>query len=554
MKKPAKKEPPRKVGHKLIAGYDPDIGADGCWYDAAAGQRTIDFFEELLRHIEGSTAGHLFKLEPWQKIIIETLFGWKKKDAKGREVRRYRETFLEMPRKNGKTPLAAGMALYLFFCDNEPGAQVFCAAADTEQAAMLFRHARGMVEAEPELEKRCDIFRGTGHRSIVLKNDPGAFFRVMSSDANTKHGGNTHAVIIDELHAQKNRELVDVLQTSMASDTRKQPLMIFITTSDFDRISICNEKYDYACKVRDGIIRDVSFLPVIYEALPTEDWTSSKVWAKANPNLGVSVSIDYMKRECLRAQETPAYENTFKRLHLNIRTAQDIKLIDMTDWDNCPSMQMTDEQLKDEPCFAALDLSSTTDLAALALFFPNQNTFKLRFWCPGDNAPIRERRDRVPYLTWSKAGLIELTPGNVIDYKYIIAEIIRLREQFTGLRTIAYDPWNARQTAIELQDEHDFKMIEFRQGFVSMNEPTKQFLSLIKSKRANHGGNQILRWMASNATARTDPADNIKIDKAKSRDKVDGLIACVMALGLSMTEGKEQPSAYSNPDGGVLYL
>lgn len=551
-----KREPDRPPGCQILAGYDPMRGAEaaGCWFDPAAGAKAAEFFPACLRHIEGSTASKPFILEPWQDNFIRMLFGWLRKDSMGRVVRRYREVLLYIPRKNGKTPLAAGIALYLFFCDGEVGAQVYCAAADTDQAALLFRHSKGMVDYEPELSSRAKIYAGAGHRSMVLVADPGASFRVLSSDANTKHGGNTHAVLVDELHAQKDRELVDVLETSMASATRKQPLMVNITTADYDRPSICNEKYDYATKVRDGVIDDPTFLPVVFELLLSDDWTNEKNWHKSNPNLGVSVSLDYMRQKCKKAQESPVYENTFKRLHLNIRTSQAVCLIKLEDWDKCPMTAPDLDDLAEEECFAALDLASTGDLAALVFYFPGRHLLLPMFFCPADNAADREKRDRVPYITWSRQGLITLTPGNVIDYEYIIAEVVRSKTSFRGLRQVAYDPWNARQTAIALQEKHGVEMVEFRQGFVSMNEPTKEFLKLIKSKKLNHGANPVLRWMASNASAKTDPADNIKIDKKTSKEKVDGLIASVMALGLSMIHQSEGGNSYSDDDAGVLVL
>ena len=547
-----KEKEERVAGKQIIAGYDPCKDAGDSWFDEKIADRAARFFPACLSHIEGSTAGSKFTLQPWQDNFIRMLFGWQVKDSMGRNVRRYREVFLMIPRKNGKTPLAAGIALYTFFCDQEIGAQIFCAAADTEQAALLFRHARGMVEAEPELESRADIFKGTGHRSIVLKRDPGSFFKVLSSDAKTKHGGNTHMVMIDELHAQKDRELVDVLETSMASATRKQPLMINITTADYERVSICNEKHDYARKVRDGILKDNSFLPVVFETLLTEDWTSPEVWAKCNPNLGVSVSLDYMRAKCLKAQESPVYENTFKRLHLNIRTTSNVNLINMDDWDKCPSEKYTLEELQDEVCFGGLDLASTTDLASFALYFPRLKYGHWFFWCPAENIETRSRRDKVPYSMWAKQGLIEATPGNVIDYAYIIEKIKEMHGTFPNLRMIAYVPWNARQTALQLQEQDGVKMVEFRQGFVTMNEPTKEFLRLVKSHQFGHGANPVLRWMASNATAQTDPADNIKISKKDSREKIDGLIAEVMAVGLAMTQPAEAQSVYEKPGENIL--
>ncbi len=305
---------------RLIPGYDPIGTANGAWFDAKAAQLALDFFPECLRHIEGDLADKPFVLQPWQQSFVANLIGWKRKDESGRTVRRYRETLLYVPRKNGKPPLAAGVALLIFFTDPERGQQDYIAASDREQAGLLFRHCKGMVEREPALSDRCRIYGGNAaggqSRSIVREQD-GSFLRIVSADAESKHGGNTHLAIVDELHAQPNRDLVDVLQTSMASANRPQPLLICITTADYDRPSICNEKHGYASKVRDGIIQDPSFLPCIYEAGREDKLTDEAVWRKANPNLGVSVSLDFLKRETQRAKDTPAYENTVRQLHLN---------------------------------------------------------------------------------------------------------------------------------------------------------------------------------------------------------------------------------------------
>ena len=279
-----------------------------------------------------------------------------------------------------------------------------------------------MVLAEPELLARGRVFLNN-----IVVEATGSELKVVSAEAYTKHGVNAHGVIIDELHAQPNRELVDVLTTSTGA--RRQPLIIYITTADFDRESICNEKYDYACKVRDGIIADPAFLPVIYEAQRDDDWTSPAVWARANPNLGVSVSREYLERECRRAQETPTYENTFKRLHLNLRTQQDVRWLSIEAWDACGDEPVDESALDGQACFAGLDLSTTTDVSALALVFPDSDgtvAVVSRFWIPGDNAEKRERRDRVPYQTWCRQGLIDMTPGNVIDYERIRSAINEL--------------------------------------------------------------------------------------------------------------------------------
>ena len=307
---------------RLLPGYDPFLQAGDCWFEPETAQLYIDFIEQCCSHIEGALAGQSFLLQRWEQSIVANLFGWQKIDAYGRQVRRFREALIYCARKNGKTPLAACLMNAAFFLDDEVGQQNFCAAGERDQAALSFRHIDGMQKQEIEMSSQVKDYVAT---KTIVRHEDQSFIKVLSSDASTKHGGNPHIILVDELHVQRDRQLIDVFQTAMASLNRKQPLMIHLTTADYVRESICNEKYDYACKVRDGIINDTTFLPVIYEAGPKDDWTKISTWKKANPNLGVSVSMDFMKRECKRAQEIPTYENTFKRLHLNIRTEQDVR-------------------------------------------------------------------------------------------------------------------------------------------------------------------------------------------------------------------------------------
>ena len=280
----------------LLPGYDPHRDAEGCRFNCNEARKVITFFETKLRHVEGKVAGKLFKLERWQQAIIANLFGWQTKSDDGQDVRRYREAFIFCARKNGKSPLASGLALYLLTEDNEEGAQIISCAAKRDQAALLFRHARGMVMRSPYLSEKLQVFGGVGQRSIVSRIDPGASFQSISSDANTAHGLNLSAAIIDELHALPSRDLTDTIATSMASANRLQPLLVHITTSDYDRPSICNEKHKYATDVRDGLVPDRAFLPVVFEVPPDADWTDESVWPLANPNIDVSVSREYLPR------------------------------------------------------------------------------------------------------------------------------------------------------------------------------------------------------------------------------------------------------------------
>ena len=500
--------------------------------------QAVAWIERNLTHIEGELAGKPLVLEPWQRAIVGCVFGWFRPNG----LRRYREVFQYVPRKNGKSTLLGGLINLVALCDEEPGAQIYSAAAEREQAALVYRQAKGMLLNNPSLESLVKVY--ATYKSIEYPGQ--TVYKALSADADTKHGFNTHFCAVDELHAHPNRELVDVLDTSMGS--RRQPLMWYITTADWDRESICNEKYDYACKVRDRVIDDPSFLPAVFEASADDDWTSEATWRKANPNLGVSLSLEYLQRECQRAQDIPGYENTFKRLHLNIRTQNDVRWIRIEDWDRGEAA-IDEESLAGRPCYGALDLSSKLDVSAWVMVFPplsGERSWRVlpRFYVPEDGARKRERLDRVPYLTWSTQGFVTLTPGNVIDYEFIKARIAEDARKF-DLQEIAYDPWNATQIAIQLQDS-GAKVIEFNQGFRSMSEPTKELEKLIVQGNLAHGGNPVLRWMASNVSVETDPAGNVKPSKRKSTERIDGIVALVMAIGRAIAQPPPTQSVYES--------
>lgn len=533
----------------LIPGYDAWVTAlPGQWFELAMARMAIEFFHNELCHVKGVKYRKAFVLEPWQRAIIGNLFGWLQ-DAEygGDPVRRYRETFILVPRKNGKSPMSAGIINYLLFRDGEHGAEIYGAASTHQQASLVFEHARGMVLNNDDLRQSCKIF--SGQAKSIQRLDDFSTYRVVSSDAFAAHGWNTHGAVADELHTWANRDLLDAMVTSTAG--RRQPLIVEITTADFDRESICNEKHDYAISVRDnegdeskpGF--DPHFLPVLYETLPDEDWTDEAIWRKANPNLGVSVSMEYLRKECKRAQETPTYENTFKRLHLNIRTEQDVRWITMDAWDKC-STAIDERALAGRSCYAALDLSTKLDITAFVMVFPPDKTDKMyrivpRFWIPKENAEARQRRDRVPYSTWIAQGKIFATDGNVVDYEFIKAQVMKDAKIFK-IHQIGYDPWNATQIALQLQ-QNGAAVVEFGQGFKSMSEPTKELEKLVIEKKIAHGGDPIMRWMASNMSIEIDPAANVKPSKKKSTDRIDGIVTTIMALGLAMLQ-PNKPSIY----------
>lgn len=512
-------------------------------YDQAVAQRAIDWFPRYLKHTKGRWAGVPFDLLPWQQEVIGRLFGTVNEDGS----RKYKRVYVEIPKKNGKSELAAGIALKLLFADNEQGAEIYSAAADRDQASIVFNVAADMVRNSPALSKRCKIIDST--KRIFHNN--GGFYRVLSADAHTKHGFNTHGVIFDELHAQPNRELWDVL-TMGSGAARRQPVYFSITTAGYDRHSICWEIHDYARKVRDGIVEDPSFLPILYYADDEDDWTAESTWKKCNPSIGQTLSLESVREDCAMAQQTPALENTFRQLHLNQWVKQESRFIPMKHWDACPPME--DLDYDGEEFYCGLDLASTTDIAAFLMVRSTDDGFVdvvPHFWIPEESMRERAKRDGVPYETWVDQGYMYATPGNVIDYKAIRQKIIDLGQKYQLLE-IAYDRWNASQLVQDLVDD-GATMVPFGQGFISMSAPTKELLTLVLGHKLRHNGNPVLEWMADNMVVRKDPAGNLKPDKEKSTERIDGMVALIMALDRSIRHsGDNGASVYE--ERGVIAL
>ena len=497
-------------------------------------------FISALKFTKGEWAGRPFILQPWQKKFIRKLFGYVNKDG----TRRYRTAYLEIPRKNGKSELAAAIALYLLFADGEPGAEIYSAAADREQASLVFNAAATMVRKSKSLSKISRIINSQKRIVFYKKN---SFYRAISSEAYSKHGFNTHAVVYDELHVAPNRDLWDTLQTSMGA--RRQPLMLAITTAGYDRNSICWEVHEYARQVRDGVIKDPSFLPVIYSADPEDDWTDEKVWAKANPNLGVTIKLDFLRQECQRAKEIPAYQNTFRRLYLNQWTQQDTRWIDMEAWRECGG-KVDYEELANLRCWAGVDLSTTTDISSCALVFEPDSDGVVHVlsynWVPRENIAARVRRDRVPYDLWAQQGHITATEGNVIDYDYIrIAITDEIKRRFPLLQVVGYDPWNATKWAIDLESE-GVPVMEVRQGFKTMSPACKELERLIIGRKLRHNNNPVLTWAMDNLVVAQDPAGNIKPAKDKSTERIDPAVAVIIAISTMLQSEAPEESAYES--------
>jgi len=502
----------------MIGSVMPTEIKTAYWFDEVAADRAVRFFPTFLRHSKGQHAGQPFELLDWQEKLVRGIFGWKRPDG----TRKHRRVYVEVPRKNGKSQLAAGIALMLLFADGEPGAEVYSAAADREQASLVFQAASDMVEESDDLSSRSQTFR----KAIVVEKSRSSY-KVLSSDVKTKHGLNAHGIIFDELHTQPNRELWDVLTTSVGA--RQQPLVFAITTAGHDKNSICWEQHDYAIKVRDGVIDDPEFLPLIFAVPDDADWTDRKVWAVANPSLGNTVLWDYVESECNRAVETPGYVNTFRRLQLNQWTESVSRWLNLEAW-NEGGGSIVPAELVGQPCWGGLDLSTTTDLSAFVLLFPRDTGYVAlsHFWVPEENMAQRERRDRVPYAVWARDGFIEPTAGNVIDYDFIKEKILALGETYR-IQEIGFDPWNATSLVNDLLAE-GVNMVSVRQGYASMTAPSKELEKLVTSRGLLHGGNPVLRWCAANVVVEQDAAGNIKPSKDKSTERIDGIVALVIAL------------------------
>lgn len=512
-------------------------------FDEHAANRAVAFIETMITHCKGEWSGQPFILENWQKEqIIKPIFGWKRKDG----TRKYRTVYIEIPRKNGKSNICAALGIYMLFADTERGAEIYSAAGDTGQAKIVFDIAKQMVAQNPELAKRAKILQNS-----IINPSKGNFYKAISSDSKTKHGFNSSCIIIDELHTQPNRDLWDTLTTSTGA--RREPLTVAISTAGYDKNSICWEVHDYAQKVKDKIIKDDTFLPILYAADEADDFTLEETWKKANPGYGTIIKKEYLQKEAEKASEITSYENTFRRLHLNQWTTNQTRWISDELWMKNDKGPIDYNILKNEICYAGLDLASIRDLTSLVLVFPRPNEEFIiipYFFTPKDTAFIRSRRDKVDYLKWHKEGHMELTPGNVTDYGYIKNKIYKIAETY-DLKKIAYDRWNSSQLILDIYDE-GIPCEPFGQGFVSMNQPCKEIERMVLEKKINHAGQPVLRWNMSNLQMKQDPANNIKMDKAKSTEKIDGAVAMAMAIGAMMNDDKDEESTYNDND--ILFL
>jgi phage terminase large subunit-like protein len=495
------------------------------YYDREEAARAVFFIEEYCRHVKGPLKGRPFRLMTWQKKLVWRLFGWKRPDG----TRRFRYVWLETPRKSGKTSFGAALGLYMLFVDPEPGAEIVVASGGAQQASLCFNIAKGMVESDLDLSAVCRTTR----RAIDYKD---AQFRFLSSRMAATFGANISCLIFDDLHVQRSRELHDVLITGVAA--RHQPLTLYLTTAGWDRSSLCWELHEYAMKVRNRVVDDPSWLVWIAAADADDDWTDPTVWRKAHPGLGTTIAASFLKQECGRARNTPGFINTFRRLYLNVWTDATAPWLDMELWDRCGTVRVDPERLRGRACRIGLDLSSTTDLTALVLMFPDPDggyTVLPFAFCPSEGVRERALCDQADYPTWRDQGYLRATEGNLVDHNEIYRFVRELAFHYR-IEEVVYDRWNASMLVSQLVAD-GFSCVPVSQGAGAMDAPARELERLITQGRLRHGGHPVLRWCAANAVVETNDQGEMKPTKRKSNGRIDVLVATLMALQRYVMEG-----------------
>lgn len=519
-------------------------------FDPEAGIRPAKFVE-MLKHTKGKWARQRLNLvlEPWQWFILYVLFGWKRVNTGSR---RFTKAYIEVARKNGKTTLAAGLANYFFLADNEEGAEVYCCATKKDQAKIAWNEAAAQIERHSTLRS---VTKTIQTSSTVLKPGTQSRMKALGQDSDTEDGLNPHFVLIDEYHAHKSSSMVNVMEDGMGA--REQPMIFIITTAGYDKNAPC---YQEERALVQGILestidpRPENVFGTIYSLDEEDDWTNEHVWRKANPNLGVSVDIEFLRKQVTNALASPAKQNSVLTKNFNKWTQAVSRWILPEAWEKCRERE---PDLTGRTCYGAFDLSSTTDLTAWVKVFPpvdleKKFVIQAHFFLPGDNVLNRERRDKVPYTLWRDQGYVTFTDGNVIDYRYIEERILADAREY-DLQEVAYDPYNAKQSVLRLSEE-GLNMVQFRQGFISMSGASKDFEKRVLSEELNHCGNPVLTWMVSCTEVSTDPAGNIKPVKPelnKFGKRIDGVVATIMALERASV-ATDNSSVYD--ERGVLFL
>ena len=519
---------------------DLDRALERGWhFDRRAALRAIGFIERL-KHTKGEWAGSRFRLEPWQHFVLWNIFGWKNADG----TRRFRYAYIEIARKNGKTALSAGVGLYMLFADGESRPEVYSAATVKDQAKICFADAVEIVRAT-DLKHYLTPFRNS-----IVYEARGGMMKPLSSDYGTHDGLNPSCGIIDEFHAHRDSGMFDVIKSAFGA--RRQPLMFIITTAGFNKSGACYAYRENVIKVLREVNEDDTLFGIIYTLDANEEWDDPRMWIKSNPNLGVSLSADYLADQVRDARNRPEAVRNVMTKNLNLWVDAERTWILDDAWQKCVATTLPDE-LRGCTCWGGLDLSNVSDITAYVLLFHENDRFQLvpYFWIPEEKMLEKIRRENINYDRWVADGYVTVTPGNVIDYDFVKADILRRTADY-DLHSSAYDRWNASQTIIDLQNE-GMVCNPFGQGYGSMSAPTREFEKLVLTGRIEHFGNPVLRWMLASTVVKSDPAGNIKPDKERSTQKIDGIVASIMALGEWMTaQAADERNPYENR--GLLTL
>ena len=535
---------------------------DGVYYfDQAAADKVVEFFPTFLKHYKGEFDGQPFTLLDYQReLVVKPLFGWKRASD---GLRRFRKAFLFVPKGSGKTPLGAGLGLFLMLCDGEAGAEVYAAAADRDQARILFDTAKVMVESDATLSEIAKPYK-----NVIEAKRFNAYYRVLSAEAPTKHGFNVHGLLIDELHAQPNRDLYETLDRGTVK--RRQPITFLMSTAGDDDESVCYEEYEYAKRVISGSVPDPTYLPIVFELPEKADWRDEGEWWKCNPGLGVTVKLDALRAASFEAQAEPRKRNAFLQLHGNRWTSGAVAWIPAERWDACPLLADAEnadlvKRLPELQVAAGLDLAQKHDLTAFVLVFrvplvkavtadvvvadvitgalvTQSMSLNYRivviphFWIPEDTAAEHEQQDRIPYNLYREKGWITYTEGPVIDNDQIFRDITtKIAPRYPLLKQgrLGYDPGFATDLAVKLRGA-GFNVADVPQNYQYLSEASQIFESLVKAKRVVHDGNRLMRWNVENVMVKQDDAGRIrpvKPKKGRSTKRIDGVVGAVMGLG-----------------------
>lgn len=515
------------------------IGEGKYYFDKQAANSAVGFIERYVRHVKGEWAGQLVELHPYEIDILHKLFGTKIKSS---GLRRYRRAYIEIPRKNGKSFLAACVVILMLFIDNEPGAEIYSAAGSRDQARIVFDVVKQIILADPFLRGDKGRFKTRVLRHSIEVEDAWGnkkVYKAVSRDSGTQHGYNAQCAIVDELHVHKDGELLDTLETSMGA--RRQPLTFMITTAGADFASVCRKQHEYAREVERGEIEDDTLLVAIFAADPNDDPFDPKTWAKANPMLGVSVYPEYLEQQAARAKSSAAFLNNFKRLHLNIWTNTQESWIAPHVW-SASGKKYDVTELRGRPCFGGLDLALTSDFTAFCLIFPMENGDFVSlnwFWLPkeqGHYSPNKKNRD---YPNWVRDGFVKETRGKTTDFRVVVDSIDALARRYDVVG-VMYDPAHAAMMSLEL-DERGIQLYKAKSTIDRMTEPFATLTALVMDGRFNHLNNPVLAWNAQNVIVR-EGENNTQAPSRKDRNrKIDGIVANIYAIMLYQLIEQEPP-------------